>query len=232
MTYLKRQGQRTESTKQMLGTSIFNPVARMVIDLDAFNLGWGPPMGSMVTAEAAHHINYLEPQAVCLSLETFTKDLIKCAILVRSDNILAVTYLGGAHSIQLCNLAIEIWEWCLTCEISLTAEHRLQDSRPGVKNDSVSFQLDAEPGHPGPIGAISSGYIYITSDIVSVTVLLLAARPRGRSYRCIHTELGSEQRLCQPSLVLINRCLYQMIQQQAMIPGSSGNVGGLLLPSP
>ena len=82
--------------------------------------------------ESAYHINFLKILAVFLALKPYAKDLSHCTVLVKSDNISAVTYInqkGGAHSKQLCSLPIEIWEWCLTCRITLVAEHL-----PGIAN--------------------------------------------------------------------------------------------------
>ena len=44
--------------------------------------------------ESAHHINDLELLAVFLALKSFEKDLSHCTVLVKSDNILAVTYIN------------------------------------------------------------------------------------------------------------------------------------------
>ena len=55
--------------------------------------------------------------AAFLALKSFASNqLQKKLILLRIDNISAVTYInqkGGTHSTQLFNLALEIWKWCL-----------------------------------------------------------------------------------------------------------------------
>ena len=48
------------------------------------------------------------------------------SLLVRSDNTTVVSYIkfqGGTHSLSLCRLASELWEWCLLRGIHLLAAH-------------------------------------------------------------------------------------------------------------
>ena len=83
--------------------------------------------GCWSTMEAQYHINYLELLAAFLALKTFANDQ-KDLILLRMDNVSAVTYInqnGGTHSMQLCDLALQIWEWCIQRGITLQAEHLL-----------------------------------------------------------------------------------------------------------
>ena len=51
--------------------------------------------------ESAHRINYLELLAVFLALKSFEKDLSHCTVLVKSDNILAVTYINQKKGCSL-----------------------------------------------------------------------------------------------------------------------------------
>ena len=81
--------------------------------------------GAWSLTEAQFHINYLELLAAFLALKTFANNQ-KGLILLKMDNVSAVTYInqkGGTHSTQLCNLALEIWEWCIQNGIMLQAEH-------------------------------------------------------------------------------------------------------------
>ena len=60
-----------------------------------------------------------------LALKTFANNQ-KGLILLKMDNVSAVTYINqkrGTHSTQLCNLALQIWEWCIQKGITLQAEH-------------------------------------------------------------------------------------------------------------
>ena len=48
------------------------------------------------------------------------------SLLVRSDNTTVVSYIyfqGGTHSLSLCLLAIELWDWCIQRGIHLSAAH-------------------------------------------------------------------------------------------------------------
>ena len=81
--------------------------------------------GLWSAAEGQFHINYLELLAAFLALKTFANNQ-KGLILLKIDNVMAVTYInqkGGTHSTQLCNLALQIWEWCIQKGIMLQAEH-------------------------------------------------------------------------------------------------------------
>jgi len=81
--------------------------------------------GCWSATEAQYHINYLELLAAFLALKTFAK-YQKGLILLRMGNASAVTYInqkGGTHSTHLCNLALQIWEWCIQKEITLQTEH-------------------------------------------------------------------------------------------------------------
>ena len=118
--------------KQTTGTPICLPGhAVLVLELDASQKGWGARCmetstgGCWSTTEAQNHINYLELLAAFLALKTFASNQ-KGLVLLKMDNTSAVTYInqkGGTHSTQLCDLALQIWEWCIQKEITLQAEH-------------------------------------------------------------------------------------------------------------
>ena len=72
------------------------------------------------------HINYLEPMAVSLALQSFLKDKTDVAVLVRSDNCTAIAYLnkiGSPLRSHLCLLDLEVWDWCLVHWITPHAEY-------------------------------------------------------------------------------------------------------------
>lgn len=88
--------------------------------------------------EAAQHINYLQLLAAFLAIKAFGKTWQNTAVLLRLDNVTAVSYInqkGGTVSKALCQLAITIWNWCTERNITLQAEHL-----PGQLN----FQADQE----------------------------------------------------------------------------------------
>lgn len=74
------------------------------------------------------HINCLEMKAALLALQTFASAKQNIHILLLLDNSSAIAYInhkGGTHSKVLSDLALEIWEWRLTCRITIHAEHIL-----------------------------------------------------------------------------------------------------------
>ena len=65
-------------------------------------------------------------EAMFLTLQFFEHQLMNTAVEVLADNTTTVSYInrqGGMHSISLCNLAIEVYQWCSSRGISLSATH-------------------------------------------------------------------------------------------------------------
>ena len=65
-------------------------------------------------------------------MRTFARDKRNIHIHLKMDNSTAVFYvnrMGGTRSPVLSNLAIQLWQWCLERNLSITAEHL-----PGVDN--------------------------------------------------------------------------------------------------
>ena len=105
---------------------------------DASTTGWGACLGDTTTGgtwsaqEMMHHINYLELLAAFLAVQCFLKTENNITILLKLDNVTAVTFinwLGGTHSKPLCQLALAFWEWCIPRNLFLIAEHL-----PGQQN--------------------------------------------------------------------------------------------------
>ena len=70
--------------------------------------------------------------AAFLALQCFAKQQHNTTILLKMDNVTAVTYInkmGGTQSEGLCHLALTIWNWCLQQNIFLIAEYL-----PGEEN--------------------------------------------------------------------------------------------------
>ena len=80
--------------------SSFPPRDKNIDRVRCLQLGVGATNGQDQTGrlwsamESTQHINYLELLAVFLALKSFEKDLSHCIVLVKSDNILAVTYIN------------------------------------------------------------------------------------------------------------------------------------------
>ncbi|KAJ8909801.1 hypothetical protein NQ315_015321 [Exocentrus adspersus] len=88
---------------------------------DASLTGWGACCGSERThgfwqvSQKSKHINLLELQAIFYGVKCYARDLSNCNLLIRCDNITAISYInrmGGIQYPELCSLAKEIWQWC------------------------------------------------------------------------------------------------------------------------
>ena len=104
----------------------------LVITTDASGQGWGAVLhphrvsGVWSKEEALDHINTLELKAVLLALQNLESLVVGHSLLIRSDNMTVVSFInhqGGTHSLSLCRLALDLWEWCLRRRILLHAAH-------------------------------------------------------------------------------------------------------------
>ena len=123
----------------------------LTIFTDSSLTGWGASCNDMSThgwwnhEESKFHINYLELLAIFYGLKCFAKDLRNCQILLRVDNITALSYinkLGGTKSQRLFKLAKKIWQWSEKRQIWLFASYI-----PSVDNiiaDRESRDLNVE----------------------------------------------------------------------------------------
>ena len=115
----------------------------LVITTDASGQGWGAVLhphrvsGVWSKEEALDHINTLELKAVLLALQNLESLVVGHSLLIRSDNMTVVSFInhqGGTHSLSLCRLALDLWEWCLRRRIFLHAAHI-----PGEENIVADF---------------------------------------------------------------------------------------------
>lgn len=96
-----------------------------------------PTGGSWTAAEAENHINYLETKAVFLGLKSFSHTISGKSVTVLTDNTTAVACLnqmGTCHSNTI-NKLIDIWEWCITHNIWITASRI-----PGIHNNAADSE--------------------------------------------------------------------------------------------
>ena len=109
--------------------SPFSPTHQ--IETDASLKGWGVfqhsnsfAQGRWSSSEANLHINYLELLAVFLGIRSLFKGFSPISLLVLCDNIPTVryiNYMGGTKSHFLCQLALDLWDYCLSHNIWLKA---------------------------------------------------------------------------------------------------------------
>lgn len=136
------------------------------IRTDASGAGWGATNMQVATGgrwneselvrAKNNEINYLETLAVGLGLKSFCSDLRDAHVLVRSDNVTAVTYLncmGGSKSLACNKVAHEIWEWCIDRDIWISVAHlpgreNTEADRKSRKfNDRTEWMLNREDFH-------------------------------------------------------------------------------------
>ena len=75
---------------------------------------------------------------------------------LRVDNTAAVAYvnrMGGLHSKNLCQLALQVWDWCLSRNLTISAEYlpgslnQLADKESRTDSDSSEWALDTQIFH-------------------------------------------------------------------------------------
>ena len=102
--------------------------------------------GQWSSAWAKHHINWLELQAVWLTLQHFLPQVRDTAVDVLTDNSTTVAYInkeGGTQSPTLCYLALDLWAWCRQHGIYLVANHI-----SGVRNVLADALSRGKHNHP------------------------------------------------------------------------------------
>lgn len=114
----------------------FNPFRlnefQIEIFSDASKSGWGgysdgrKAYGFWKEDESSLHINELELRAAFLALKTFAEDIRNCEILLRIDNVTAISCINRMGSIQfphLNHVTREIWQWCEKRKIVIFASY-------------------------------------------------------------------------------------------------------------
>jgi hypothetical protein len=84
------------------------------------------------------HINALEMKAAVIAIRSLTRTKENIHVHLKMDNVTAVTYLnkmGGTKSCTLNTITKEIWEYCLSKKIILTAEYL-----PGCQNSIADWE--------------------------------------------------------------------------------------------
>ena len=181
--------------------------------------------GRWLPEETSYHINCLELLAGSLAIMSFAKNKAKAQVLLLMDNISAVTYInkmGGTHSPMLSYLAKNLWDWCLTHNISVTARYI-----PGIRNveadresrvflDSSDWKL-----HPGVFNRLHQKWGPLNIDLFASRLSyqldqFVSWRPDPLA---IHTDAftldwATFRGYAFPPFALIGRCLHQIQSQQ------------------
>ena len=122
------------------------------IQSDASTLGWGAIFGIQKTGgrwtslEAEYHINILELLAAFFPLKCFCSHINNCHIQIQIDNTTAIAYINntGPKSKELNQLAVQIWEWCISRNIWLSAVHIPGQLNTGADEKSRMFSDNHE----------------------------------------------------------------------------------------
>lgn len=120
---------------------------------DASLTGWGAfcnnerTHGFWTKEEAKFHINYLELLAAFYGLRSFSNSLNNCRILLRLDNTTAISYInrmGGVKYKNLNFITFQIWGWCETKQIFLTASYINTLENKVADKESRSLAVETE----------------------------------------------------------------------------------------
>ena len=114
------------------GRALLHPSPDLIIETDGSRMGWEAVCQVVRTGglwsqmEQKLHINCLELLAGSFAIQSSTKNRLCVHVRLRMDNTSAVAYLnrlGRTRSLVLSNLTLALWEWALTRNIFLSAEH-------------------------------------------------------------------------------------------------------------
>ena len=128
-----------ENVRTLNGKPIRMGPVDFYLETDASNDGWGAHFngthagGRWSALESTNHINYLELLAIFLALKVFfSNNTTNYHICIKSDNSSAVAYInnmGGMCSKSMDTLSINIWNWCTSHQIYISAQYL-----PGILN--------------------------------------------------------------------------------------------------
>ena len=148
-----------ETVDKWNGRSILKPSPdiALTITTDSSMTGWGAEssgvttQGLWTTQERQMHINVLEMKAVNFAVQAYTKEMRQIHVHLRVDNTTTIAYInkmGGTRSIRMLEVAKELWQYCMSKEIMLTAEHlkgannQIADRESRIYKDSSNWMLD------------------------------------------------------------------------------------------
>ena len=200
-----------------VGRPFLRPDPTMTIVTDASMEGWGGHLGDWVisgqwsSAWAKHHINWLELQAVWLTLQHFLPQVRVTAVDVLTDNSTTAAYInkeGGTQSPTLCYLALDLWAWCRQLGIYLVANHILgvrnvlaDALSRGKHNHPTEWSLSQDSGtaHIRALADPPCGSLRIGEESQTSGVLLSAPLSDVERDKRSDAELGESVRVCVPA---------------------------------
>ncbi|KAJ8944860.1 hypothetical protein NQ317_008851 [Molorchus minor] len=115
--------------------------------------GWGAFCGDQnchgfwSPQEAKYHINYLELLAAENALKAFTKNISNCDILLRVDNVTAISHINKMGGVRFKNLnakARNIWKYCEQKRIRLYASYINSKENVQADLESRNSSIDTE----------------------------------------------------------------------------------------
>lgn len=146
---------------------------------DASTTGWGAvcdgqtASGQWSPAERTLHINHLELLAAYFAIKIFTKNYNNCLVLLRVDNTTAMSYInrmGGVQFPHLNKVTRDIWQWCETRKILITASY--------IKSsDNVLADHESRRSHPDVEWELTdAGFKLLTETFGNPQIDLFASR--------------------------------------------------------
>lgn len=142
--------------KKQIMTS-FNPIRNGCYSLEIFTdaslSGWGVycdgerANGFWDTVDAKMHINYLELKAALMGLKCFCRELRNKQILLRIDNMTAISYInrmGGVQYAHLNNITRQIWQWCENRNLFIFASYIKSKDNVEADKESRNINIDTE----------------------------------------------------------------------------------------
>lgn len=125
----------------------------VVIHSDASSIGWGCSSGTVNTGgdwnfeEMKLHINVLELKAAYLALKVVANNLSHCHVRLMVDNTTAVSCInnmGTSHSIACNQMTKEIWLFCISRDIWISAAYIPGKENVIADKESRKINLDME----------------------------------------------------------------------------------------
>lgn len=199
---------------------------------DALLTGWGiacngkRSSGFWSTSEAINHINLLELRAAFIGLKCFASDLRNKEILLRIDNMTAISYInrmGGIQYVHLNDFTRDIWRWCEERKLYIFASYI--KSKDNVEADEESRRINIDTEWELSDAAFQS----IISRFGNPDIDLLASRlnakcskyvswkrdPQAFNIDAFTLNWNSYFFYCFPPFSLILRCLRKVMDDEA-----------------